>query len=58
MTLLTYAEVGERLNCSPWSVAKLTRRGELPRIVLSPRQHRVDEADLHAFIKDRKESTR
>ncbi|WP_411742646.1 helix-turn-helix domain-containing protein [Rhodococcus sp. IEGM 1366] len=49
--LLTYAEAGARLNVSGKVVASMCRRGLLPRIVLSPRQHRIDPNDLEEFIR-------
>ncbi|MCQ4120435.1 helix-turn-helix transcriptional regulator [Rhodococcus tibetensis] len=48
--LLTYEQAGERLGVSAKVVANMTRRGDLPRVVLSPRKHRIVPADLRAFI--------
>ena len=48
--LLTYEQAGERLGVSAKVVANMTRCGDLPRVVLSARKHRVSPADLEAFI--------
>ncbi|MFC9767661.1 helix-turn-helix domain-containing protein [Rhodococcus jostii] len=48
--LLTYAEAGARLAVSAKVVANLTRSGELPRVVLSPRKHRIAPEDLDTYI--------
>lgn len=52
--LLTYEQAGERLNVSAGVVAGMTRRGELPRVVLSPRKHRIAPADLDSFIEQKR----
>ena len=48
--LLTYEQAGERLGVSGKVVANMTRSGDLPRVVLSPRKHRISPADLDSFI--------
>lgn len=53
--LLTYAEAGERLGISGKAVSDMARRGELPRIVLSTRKHRIDPSDLEKFIASRRQ---
>lgn len=55
--LLTYTEAGERLGVSAKVVANLTRAGRIPRVVLSPRVHRIAEADLERFIAERRQVT-
>ena len=55
--LLTYTEAGERLGVSAKVVANLTRAGRIPRIVLSPRVHRIAAADLERFIAQRRQVT-
>ena len=51
--LLTYAQAGETLGVSAKVVATMCRRGELPRIVLSPKKHRIDPDELDKFLKRR-----
>ncbi|MFF2026601.1 helix-turn-helix domain-containing protein [Streptomyces sp. NPDC058171] len=53
--LLTYSKAGERLGVSAKVVANLTRSGEIPRIVLSPRVHRIATSDLENFIAKRRQ---
>lgn len=48
--LLTYEQAGERLGVSGKVVANMTRSGQLPRVVLSPRKHRIAPTDLDSFI--------
>ncbi|WP_084721752.1 helix-turn-helix domain-containing protein [Rhodococcus marinonascens] len=47
---LTYKQAGELMNISHTKVSELCRRGEIPRIVHSPKCHRIDEADLAAYL--------
>ncbi|MDF3312267.1 hypothetical protein P3H15_45770 [Rhodococcus sp. T2V] len=55
--LLTYAQVGEIIGFSAGVVAGMMRRGELARVVLSPRKHRIIPADLRAFIAARRQNS-
>ena len=48
MKLLTESEVAERLRCSPYTVARLRKRGRLPYIPGRPVL--IDEADLLAYL--------
>lgn len=54
MSLLTPAEVADRLNASKRTVQRLIVRGELPAIKLNARSIRVAEADLDAFLAARR----
>lgn len=52
--LMTYSEAGEVLGVSAKVVANLARSGDLPRVIISPRVHRIAPADLRAFIAARR----
>ncbi|MGF7120399.1 excisionase family DNA binding protein [Rhodococcus sp. BE178] len=48
--LLTYEEAGDHLGISGKAMSDLARRGEIPRVVLSERKHRIHPDDLVAYI--------
>jgi len=51
LQLLTYAQVATILGYTDHQpVLRLVKSGALPRVVLSPRAHRVRYSDLKAFI--------
>jgi len=52
--LLTPRETAEFLSISRARVYELTRRGELPVIVLGSRQYRYDSQELDQLIADKK----
>ncbi len=48
--LLTYDELAERLGCRKDHVFALARDKQLPVVYIGPRQPRVRESDVEAFI--------
>lgn len=54
MQLLTFNQAAELLSCSRNGVQILVDRGDLPVINLSERIRRIDQADLIAFIEQKK----
>ena len=57
MTMLTPEEVAEKLRVHPNTVRDYLKQGILPGIKLG-RAWRVEEKDLEAFIKERKQGAR
>lgn len=53
--LLTYEQAGEVLGLDARTVRKLCRRGDLPRVIISERVHRIDADDLTAYVRRRRE---
>jgi len=52
--LLTPSETAEFLSVSRQRVYELTRRGELPVVILGSRQYRYDARELDRMIVDKK----
>ena len=54
-SLLTDSEAAEILRLTPRQVAKLARRGELPKIAFPNGEVRFDPADLARFVESHKQ---
>lgn len=52
--LLTYEEAGEKLGITAKAMSDMARRGEIPRVVLSERKHRIHPDDLATYIQKRR----
>ena len=52
--LLKIPEVAQRLGIAQWTAWDYCRSGILPHIRLTPRTIRVSEADLEAYLRNRK----
>lgn len=52
--LLTYEEAGDMLGISGKAMSDMARRGEIPRVVLSERKHRIHPDDLATYIQKRR----
>lgn len=48
--LLTYSEAGEQLGVTGEVVRRMARKGEIARVILSPRKQRIHPDDLAALI--------
>ena len=56
MTLLTTEQVAKRLGVNKDTVWRWMRAGQLPYVQVSRKYHRIDEADLDAFLESKKVS--